>query len=265
MIASVDRSKFSSEMIWNRKGNALKIYGKIWELNISYIATCQKSINYNTIWELRSSGLVVVITCRRFAFRYNLSTQSPRTDNLQWSRIQASWLLKPGQISCPETSVRNYRTHCAISPVKCSSHLLHSRILKSRTVQFGCYIKCIFGYSNLFAQGHSFRRMRPLSLRRIATKVSVECSCIQNVIWHQFDDSVETPAHVSSHMTAIHILPSCLFERRFSIILPRKLFSTPPPQGCIALRFSHQNTARVSARHCVKYAPPISSSFALSP
>jgi hypothetical protein len=65
--------------------------------------------------------------------------------------------------------------------------------------------------------------MRALSIRRNVTKLSVQCSRIANGTRHQHVESVKPPAHVSSHMTAVHILPSCLFERRFSIILPTKL------------------------------------------
>ena len=65
--------------------------------------------------------------------------------------------------------------------------------------------------------------MRALSVRRNVTKLSVQCSPIPNGTRHQYVESVKPPAHVSSHMTAVHILPSCLCERRFSIILPTKL------------------------------------------
>ena len=54
---------------------------------------------------------IVIFPYRRFVTTYRY--------NLQGSRIQASWSLKMGPISCPETSVRSYHHTGRNGPEEC--------------------------------------------------------------------------------------------------------------------------------------------------
>ena len=96
----------------------------VWEnmsTRTSYNVTCQKyklQNNLKTALFWVSSGNFLP------TFRDNLSAQSPRTDNLQQSRIQASWPLKTGPRVCPEILVRNYRYSLRNTPSK-SAVVIH--------------------------------------------------------------------------------------------------------------------------------------------
>ena len=73
------------------------------------------------LWAFTSSQISLVAATKEITTTRCVTTQ--KSEVLIYFAAEASWLLKMGPISCPETSTMNYSYSLGNNPEECSSHL----------------------------------------------------------------------------------------------------------------------------------------------